>query len=212
MRQPDKTLVVGRCLISHTRPTQFQDGRQMRHSSSKFTGTRINVVGTTGSGKTTAAKLLAERLGLRRIELDDLFWKPDWGETPDDEFLPAVDEATRGDQWVLDGNYSRTRSIIWPRADTIIWLDYSFPRVFWQLLLRTIRRSVTREAMWDGCYERFLKSFCSKDSILLWCIKTYWRRKRNYSALFEQPEHQHITLLRFTTPNKFQRWLATLPS
>lgn len=184
----------------------------MRHSSSKFTGTRINVVGTTGSGKTTAAKLLAERLGLRRIELDDLFWKPDWGETPDDEFLPAVDEATRGDQWVLDGNYSRTRSIIWPRADTIIWLDYSFPRVFWQLLLRTIRRSVTREAMWDGCYERFLKSFCSKDSILLWCIKTYWRRKRNYPALFEQPEHQHITLLRFTTPNKFQRWLATLPS
>lgn len=102
-------------------------------------GSRINVVGTTGSGKTTAAKLLAKRLGLPRIELDALFWKPDWGETPDEEFLPAVDEATRGDRWVLDGNYSRTRSIVWPRVDTIIWLDYSFPRVFGQLLRRTIR-------------------------------------------------------------------------
>lgn len=183
----------------------------MGHSSSKFTGIRINVVGTTGSGKTTAAKLLEERLGLPRIEIDDLFWKPDWGQTPDDEFLPAIDEATRGEQWVLDGNYSRTRSIVWPRADTIIWLDYSFPRVFWQLLLRTIRRSVTREALWDGCRERFCTSFFSKDSILIWCLKTYWRRRRNYPALFERPEHQHIDVLRFSTPKEFQQWLSALP-
>jgi len=76
--------------------------------NSTFTGTRINVVGTTGSGKTTTARRLAERLGLRRIELDALFWKPGWEQTPDDEFLPAVDKATLGDNWVLDGNYSRS--------------------------------------------------------------------------------------------------------
>ena len=174
-------------------------------------GSRINVVGTTGSGKTTAAKMLAKRLGLRRIELDALFWKPNWDQTPDDEFLPAVDEATRGDRWVLDGNYSRTRSIVWPRVDTIIWLDYSFPRVFGQLLGRTIRRSFTREVLWEGCRERFRKSVFSKDSILLWCLKTYWRRRRNYPRLFQQSEHGHITVLRFPGPRRFRKWFESLP-
>ena len=159
-----------------------------------------------------SAKLLAERLGFRCIELDALFWKPDWGQTPDDEFLPAVDDATRGDQWVLDGNYSRTRAIVWPRADTVIWLDYSFPRVFWQLLRRTIRRSVTREVLWDGCCERFRKSVFSKDSILLWCLKTYWRRRRNYPRIFQRPEHKHVTVLRFSSPQEFDRWMSALPA
>lgn len=184
----------------------------MGDSSSNFTGSRINIVGTTGSGKTTSARLLARQLGLRCIELDALFWRPDWGETPDEEFLPAVDAATRGDKWVLDGNYSRTRPIVWPRIDTIIWLDYRFPRVFWQLLRRTIRRSVTRQELWNGCRERFRASFFSKDSILIWCLKTYWRRRRNYPRLFQRPEYSHITVLRFSSPREFKRWLTRLPS
>jgi len=183
----------------------------MGHSSSEFTGSRINVVGTTGSGKTTAAKMLAERLGLRRIELDALFWKPNWGQTPDDEFLPAVEKATSGEQWVLDGNYSRTRSIVWPRADTIIWLDYRFSRVFLQLLRRTIRRSVTREALWEGCQERFYLQFFSKESILLWCLKTYWRRRRNYPNILKQPEYDHLQVLRFRSPRRFRQWFDSLP-
>jgi len=55
----------------------------MGHST--FTGSRINVMGTTGSGKTTTAKLLAARLGLRRIEIDAMAWRPNWEMTPRDE-------------------------------------------------------------------------------------------------------------------------------
>ncbi len=201
------------CRFLHTRPIFLEGkGRRMGHSPSEFTGTRINVVGTTGSGKTTVAKLLAERLGLHHIEIDALSWRPNWEMTPRDELPQLVDEATQGDCWIIDGNYSDVRSVLWPKLDAIIWLDYSFPRVFWQLLVRTIRRAITREELWNGCHERLRKSFFSKDSILLWCLKTYWRRRRNYPRVFEQPEHQHIILLRFTTPKEFQHWLATLPS
>jgi len=59
---------------------------------------RINVVGSTGSGKTTVARLLAEQLGLDHIKIDALFWKPNWEETPDEAFLPAVEEGARGDR------------------------------------------------------------------------------------------------------------------
>jgi adenylate kinase family enzyme len=39
---------------------------------------RVVVFGTTGSGKSTLAESLAARHGLRLIELDALFWGPDW--------------------------------------------------------------------------------------------------------------------------------------
>ena len=173
-------------------------------------GRRINVVGTTGSGKTTAAREIAERLGMKCIELDALFWKPNWGQTPDDEFLPAVEEATRGDDWVVDGNYSRTRCIVWPRADTIVWLDYSFPRVFAQLLWRTIRRSITKEELWSECRERVRVSFFSRDSILVWCLQTYWKRRRNYPEIFARPGNRHLQLIHLRTPRETAHWLRTL--
>jgi adenylate kinase family enzyme len=175
-----------------------------------FAGRRINVVGTTGSGKTTVAREIADRLGLRHVELDALFWKPDWGQTPDEEFLPRVDEATSGGRWVLDGNYSRTRPIVWPRADTIVWLDYSFPRVFGRLLWRTIRRSITKEELWEGCRERFRTSFFSRESILIWCLKTYWLRRRNYPELFARPENRHLRLVHLRTPRETAGWLRAL--
>jgi len=163
-------------------------------------GRRIQVVGTSGSGKTTVARAIAARLDLPCIELDALFWKRDWGETPNEEFLPKVEEATRGDGWVLDGNYSRIGPVVWPRVETVVWLDYPFPRVFGQLLGRTIRRAATREPMWGGCVESWRKSFFSRDSILVWCLQTYGRRRRTYSALFARPELRHIRVVRLRSP------------
>ena len=174
-------------------------------------GQRINVVGTTGSGKTTSADMIAERLGYRRIEMDALSWRPNWEQTPHDELLQLVDDATQGDGWVIDGNYSKLRPMLWPKLDTLIWLDYSFPRVFRQLLIRTIRRSITREELWNGCRERFRTSFFSRDSILLWCLKTYWTRRRNYPEILARSEHQHIQIWHFKSPKQFRAWLETLP-
>ena len=39
---------------------------------------RVNVVGTSASGKTTFARALAERLGVRHVELDALHWQSGW--------------------------------------------------------------------------------------------------------------------------------------
>ncbi len=178
-------------------------------SASWALGTRILVVGTTGSGKTTTAAQLAARLKFRHVELDRLFWKPGWEETPDEEFLPAVEAATRGDQWVVDGNYSRTRPIVWPRADTLIWLDYGFLRVFWQLLERSFRRSIRREVLWEGCRETLARQFLSRDSILLWCIKTYRRRRRTYFHLLSRADWADLAIHRFRTPRALRDWLDT---
>lgn len=78
-------------------------------------GPNISVVGDSCSGKTTVAVALAERLGLRHVELDSLSWQPNWTPTPDDVFLEQVHEAVVESGWVIDGNYGRiVRPIVSP--------------------------------------------------------------------------------------------------
>ncbi|NLG68109.1 MAG: adenylate kinase, partial [Firmicutes bacterium] len=55
-------------------------------------------------------------------------------------FRHRVHEATSGRCWVVDGNYSRVRDILWPMADTVVWLDYPLPVILGRLLRRTARR------------------------------------------------------------------------
>ena len=83
---------------------------------------RINVVGSSGSGKSTLARKLADRLGHPYIELDAVFWRENWTQPPDDEFLPDLEAALKGDAWVLDGNYQRTTPIKWRKVEMVVWL------------------------------------------------------------------------------------------
>jgi adenylate kinase family enzyme len=169
---------------------------------------RIIVVGTTGSGKTTLAGRLADQLGTVHIELDALNWGPDWTMHPDSELRAAVDEATSGHRWVVDGNYSRTRDIVWPRGDTLVWLDYPLPLILWRLWWRTLRRVFFSERLWNDNRERFWPQFLSRESLFLWALQTYRRRRREYPALLQTAEYSHLEVVRLRSPRKTERWLA----
>jgi adenylate kinase family enzyme len=66
---------------------------------------RINVVGTSGNGKTTFSRALAARLGVPYVELDALNHGPNWAEASDEDFRRRVAAAIQGrDGWVVDGN------------------------------------------------------------------------------------------------------------
>lgn len=175
---------------------------------------RINVIGTTGSGKSTFCKNLAERLGYPYIQMDQLFWKSDWNETADDEFMHKVIGAVSGDAWVLDGNYSRTNKIKWKNADTIIWLDYSYSRTLFQLFKRTICRIIMREELWPetGNRESFRKSFMSKDSIFVWFFKYYRKNKIRYVELIESPSISHIKFICLHNPKAAKNFLDDVKS
>lgn len=168
------------------------------------------VVGTTGSGKTTLAAQIAERFGYPHVEQDALNWGPDWTMRPNQIFRDLVDQATSGRQWVIDGNYSRSRDIVWPRADTVVWLDYSLPLVLWRLWWRTLRRSLGREELWNGNRERLWTHFFTRDSLFLWALKTYRRRRREYPVLFIVPENAHLTLIHHQSPQQTRKWLSSI--
>ena len=173
---------------------------------------RIVVVGTTSSGKSTLAKQLADKLGLDLIELDALHWEPNWQPARPEDFRARVEAAASSESWIVAGNYHVVRDLIWPKAEAVIWLDYSFPLIFWGLLIRTVRRSVMQEELWNGNREKFwwhLKLW-SDESLFYWLFKTYWRRKREFPILFALPEHRHLKIYRFSTLAETETWLSML--
>lgn len=174
-------------------------------------GQRISVVGTTGSGKTTTAREISTRLHLPHVELDALYWAENWTPAPEEAFQARVRDAIAGEQWVMDGNYSRVRALVWARAETVVYLNYSFGQVFWQLLQRTFRRSFSQEELWHGNRESIQKSLLSQDSIMRWMLTTYHRRRKQYAALLQQPEYAHLQVVQLRTPKETKTWLASLP-
>ena len=100
--------------------------------------------------------------------------------------------------------------MLWPRAQTIVWLDYSFALTGWQLLRRTMRRCVRREELWHGNRETFRMSFASRDSILLWFLRTHRAKRRYYEAAIRDPAHAHLAWVRLRSPHATERWLNRL--
>lgn len=171
---------------------------------------RLALIGTSGAGKTTMAKRISQALDMPHIEFDGIRHGPNWTETPDEVFREMLGRRLQGDRWVGDGNYSFARDVVWPRATTVVWLDYPIRVVMWRLLWRTLRRGVLRQELWNGNRERIWWHFFSRQSLFLWAMQTHWRRRRTVPAALARPEHGHLDLVHLRSPKDARRWLLTL--
>ncbi|MGH7863763.1 MAG: adenylate kinase [Candidatus Binataceae bacterium] len=171
---------------------------------------RVAVVGTTGSGKTRLARRLAEALAAEYVELDALFWGKNWIERPLEVFQQSATAAAARDKWVIDGNYAAVRPAVWGRADTLVWLDYSFALVVYRLLRRTVHRIVTRQALFSGNRESFATAFMSRKSLFVWAWQTHWSRQERYPIEFAAPQYRHLKVVRLRSPRDAERFLTSV--
>ena len=114
---------------------------------------RILILGRTGSGKTTLARQLAGVIGVPHVELDALYFGPNFRTVPLPLLRDRTSAAIAGDRWVTDGNKKTVRDLVWPRADTVIWLDYPLVVCLWRLGKRALWRTsvlTTQSAETDG--------------------------------------------------------------
>jgi len=172
---------------------------------------RIVIVGTSCSGKTQLAKRIAKLLTLAHIELDELYWKPNWTPSPIENFRAIVDQATDEDRWLVDGNYGKVRDIVWRKANHLIWLNYSFRIVFWRAIVRTMRRVISREELFAGNRETLGRVLFDRESIVWWVIRTYKRRRREYRKILESVAFQNLELLELSNPKEAETLLEMLP-
>ena len=168
---------------------------------------RVVVIGTTGSGKSTLAERLSEQTGLRVVELDALFWGRDWQGAPVELFRHRVERETRDDGWIVVGNYSQVRDLVWRPADTLVWLDLPLSLVMWRLVRRTVRRTVTKEDLWGtGNRESFVRSFFTRQSILLWALKTHRRNREKFTLECEFLAKEK-RVVRLRSPREVERFV-----
>jgi adenylate kinase family enzyme len=176
-------------------------------------GERICVVGTSGSGKTYVARVLARTLGLAYICNDALIWGPNWTPVPREQVYAAQEAAMRAPRWAFDGNLTLSRPedlMALERCDTVVWLDLPRRQVHWQVLRRTLARVLVRQPLWHGNRESW-RTLLSPDSIVWWSIKTYARRRREYAAVFADPRWAAKLRIRLRTRHEVDSWLASLP-
>jgi adenylate kinase family enzyme len=167
------------------------------------------MVGNSGSGKTTTGRLLAERLGVPFLELDSIFHLPGWQERPPEEFRADTLAVASGEAWVIDGNYRKVQDIVWGRADTVVVFDFPRRHVMRQLLRRTLRRSITREELWNGNREP-LTNFWRLDpnkSIVRWAWVNHDKYHRRYLEAEDDPANAHLRFVRLQSRADVARFL-----
>ena len=164
------------------------------------------IASPSGNGKTTLGRTLAERLGVRFVELDALVHGPNWAETPDEELRAIVEPIVRSDGWVIDGTYRRKLGmLVFDAADTIVWLD--LPLRVWlpRLLRRTGRRLTGRERLWNDNRETLRDVFWGRESLFGYALTQQPKRRREYPRrLAGRP------LVRLRRPRDVERWLANV--
>jgi len=123
---------------------------------------RVLVIGSGGSGKSTFAKRLGERLNIEVKHLDRFYWRPGWQEPAKEDWLNTVKELTNEPAWILDGNYSGTLVTRIERCDTIVFLDLPRLLCLWRIARRRLLyRSRSRPDVAEGCPEKLDWEFVS---------------------------------------------------
>lgn len=172
---------------------------------------RVWVIGNSGSGKSTVARGLAERLGTQWVELDAIFHQPGWRPLDHEAFRARVAHLAAGDEWVVDGNYSAVADLVQARADSIVWLDLARSAVMRQLLLRTLTRLVCNVELWNGNRESWRSLFRRdpEQSILRWA----WTRHEHYAErcarLTAAAAATGLTVVRLRSRTEIDRFLGS---
>ncbi len=175
---------------------------------------RIVVVGNSGSGKTTLARELSQILEFPYLELDSVFHQGDWQPLPDREFRARVADFALKPEWVIDGNYTShgLGDLLWPAADTLVWLDLPRYVVMRRVILRTLRRAFTREELWNGNREP-LTNFVSikpETNIVAWAWTRHRQVREKYEARLAEPGAVHLKVYRLTSVHECDEFLVAV--
>lgn len=175
-------------------------------------GRRILIVGPSCSGKSTLANQLASLIAAEFIEMDALFWKPNWQEPDEDEFQARLKETHRAEAWVSAGNYLRhTRHTVWPRAETVIWLDFPISTTCWRVIVRSWRRWRGRELLWGTNTERFWDQFIvwnPRRSLIGYNVSRHRRNRELFLQAMTDPEFTNTRFIRLTSAREVRTLLA----
>ncbi|HEY6076811.1 MAG TPA: shikimate kinase [Gaiella sp.] len=167
---------------------------------------RVAIVATaSGCGKTTVGRSLAAILGAPFVELDAIHWQAGWRELDADDLRQRVAPLVAGDAWVIDGSYrGKLGDLVLEAADTVVWLD--LPRRVWlpRLVVRTLRRVILREVLWNGNRESLWNALVGFDSLFRYALANERPRRHRYPR-----ELARYRVARLRSPSEVEAFLRS---
>ncbi|MEU7746169.1 hypothetical protein [Nonomuraea sp. NPDC049158] len=169
---------------------------------------RILVAGISGAGKSTMARALSSRLGVPYHEMDALhFAGPGWA--VNDAFATRVAQIAASPAWIFDSyGYPQVRDLLWERADTVVWLDYSRRVIMPRVLRRSLRRTLLRERIFGGNRET-LTGWFRRDHPAWWAWSQHGVRRTDIQRRAHDPRFAPIRVIRFGAPDEAADWLRS---
>lgn len=173
---------------------------------------RVVVVGAPGCGKTTVARAVSRALELPHTELDSLWWDPEWTEVGAEVFSERARVVVAAERWVVDGNYFSQggAEVIWPAADTIVWIDLPRHIAVPRVLRRSVRRAVTQVELWNGNREGW--NILRPDSIIRFAYTAWPKYGERYRGIVASGEFAHLNWVILRSPREVRQWLELLGS
>ena len=149
---------------------------------------KIQIIGTSGAGKTTLAEACAQVFDIPHIELDGIHWQDGWVELDRAEMKTRVAALlAQNSSWVVDGNYSQVFDLVQAQAELIIWPDLPKYQTLWAVTRRSIHRGLTRTRLWNTQNrESLFKFFFTKESMFYWVWTTHDRRHETFNEHFKR--------------------------
>ncbi|OIQ65254.1 topology modulation protein [mine drainage metagenome] len=129
---------------------------------------KINVVGSPGSGKSSLSYFIHQKLGYDVFDLDDFLYHGEikCKRKSEQDTIDEIDKILRGDKFIIDGTYTSSLSNRLKKVDLIILIDT--PQII--AIFRFFKRLFVSKKL--KCGERLTR----KTFIL---ILTFGRKKKN---------------------------------
>lgn len=164
---------------------------------------RVAIVGSPGSGKTTLSLKLGKLLGMSPVHLDKELWRNDWTLPSEEERQTIHNALIAPETWLIDGMWGGLVEERYKRATVVIHLDYNRFVCLRRAYLRCRQSNgKSRFDMADGCVDKMDAEF----------VSYIWNFKRNVGKkllLLEQANPQ-VKLYRLSTPKETERFVEEM--
>ena len=171
---------------------------------------RLIIIGSSCSGKTTLGANLGKQMGLKHIDLDDLHWLPNWQHVDMETLRQKISDEIEGvEGWVITGAYSQTWTLTMPKATHVVFVDLPLSIVLYRFFTRTFRRMIKKEECCNGNTESW-KTIFAKDSLLLWILKNYTKKRPQFLALQRDNRYPHLKFIHLKSRKDVQNLTSML--
>ena len=157
-------------------------------------------MGRQGSGKSTFAKALGEKLGHEVIHLDKKYHKNGWERVTKEEWAETQKEILKKTRWIIDGTYLSSIDPRLEKADTAILLDLPARNSIFRAIRRYLQyRGKVRQEMNEGMHERVTLRFIRK-------ITTFSPKK----VIQKVKEYPQVRLIILKSEKEIEKFLESV--